>query len=128
MAVSFPALKPASRSFSAPEFPVTVYKSQSGATVRRLWASKAGNAGLRLVFENLSDVDTKSILDAYQAARGNFDALTLPAAIFSGADAALKTAMEGAGLTWRFSDGTPPTVESVFLGRSRVNVTLVGTF
>jgi hypothetical protein len=96
--------------------------------MRRLWASKAGNAGLRLVFENLSDADTKAILDAYQSARGNFDALTLPASIFIGANAALQAAMVGTGLTWRFADSTPPTVESVFLGRSRVSVTLVGTF
>lgn len=127
MATNFPALKPASRSFSAAQFPVTVYKAQSGVTQRRLWASKAGNATLKLTFNNLNDTDTNSILTAYSAARGSFDSLVLPSALFDGMNATLKDTVTGTGLTWRFADDGAPTVETTFKGRSRVDVVLVGT-
>ena len=127
MPVSFPALKPASRTFAAPEFPVTVYRAQSGGTTRRLWATEASNAILRLSFNNLTDSDSQSILTAYKNAKGNFLDLTLPDQLFDGASTSLKAAIIGTNLIWRFAEGTSPTVESTFPGRSRVDVTLVGT-
>jgi hypothetical protein len=127
MAVTFPSIKPSSRSFAAAEYPVTVYKAQSGATVRRLWGSSSSNATLRLSFRNISDTDTTAILSAHQQAKGNFDSLTLPNELFDGASSALKQAMVGSGLAWRFAEGNGPTVETTFNGRSNVEVTLVGT-
>lgn len=127
MATNFPAIKPASRSFAAAQFPVTVYKAQSGATTRRLWASQPSSATLKLTFNNLNDTDTRSILTAYDTALGNFDELTLPTALFDGMDSLLRQTVTGTGLIWRFADDAPPTVETTFNGRSRVDVVLVGT-
>jgi hypothetical protein len=127
MAVSFPSVKPASRSFAAAEFPVTIYKAQSGVTRRRLWASSPSNATLRLSFRNLSDTDTIAILSAYKDAKGNYDTLTIPSVLLDGASADLRNMIIGTGLAWRFAEGSGPSVESTFNGRSNVEVTLVGT-
>jgi len=94
----------------------------------RLWGSRSGNASLELTFNNISDTDTSSILSAYETAQGPTDELTLPTALFAGADATLSTylntSLTGAGLTWHFSGSPPPIVQSVVNGRSNVVVTL----
>jgi hypothetical protein len=129
MATSFPSITPTARRFTPPQWPTTEQKSQSGVVSRRLWGSRSGNAFLQLIFNNLSDTDTSSILTAYENAKGPIDELTLPTSIFAGADATLTTYLNttatGTGLIWSFSDGSPPTVESVVGGRSNVVVTLV---
>lgn len=128
MATTFPSITPTGRRFTPPRWPTTEKISQSGVMSRRLWGSRSGNASLELTFNNISDTDTSNILSAYETAQGPIDELTLPAVLFAGADATLSTYLNtsatGAGLTWHFSGGTPPTVQSVINGRSNVVVTL----
>lgn len=129
MAVTFPAITPTSRSFAAPVYPVTTYRSQSGVSIRRLWASSPSNARLSLTFSNISDDNAKLILDCYKNALGSVDALTLPSAVFSGADTALATFMSSPDLvlTWHFADDSPPKVDSVVPGRSSVSLELIAS-
>lgn len=129
MAVSFPSITPTNRSFSAPIYPVTVYRSQSGASVRRLWASQPSNARLSLTFNNISDADAASILACYSSASGSVGTLTLPSVVFNGAETALATLFSQAGsvLQWHFADDSPPKVDSVVPGRSSVTLELIAS-
>jgi hypothetical protein len=81
-----------------------------------------------LQFSNISDANVSAILNAYNTAKGSTDSLTLPDVLFNGADATLKTWLDssatGAGLLWCFTEGSPPSVESVAPGRSNVSVSL----
>jgi hypothetical protein len=129
MATNFPALTPTNRSFSAPVYPVTVYRSQSGTSVRRLWASQPSNARLSLSFTNIADADVALILTCYNSARGSIDTLTLPSNVFNGAETALTAFLSQAGtvLDWHFADDSPPKVDSVVPGRSSVTLELIAS-
>ena len=128
MATTFPSIEPTGRSFTAPTWATTTQTSQSGVITRRLWGSRPSRATLSLQFNNIDDTDTSAILSAYNSAKGSTDSLTLPAVLFNGADATLKTWLDssatGAGLLWCFTEGSPPSVESVAPGRSNVGVSL----
>jgi hypothetical protein len=127
MATSFPAIRPASRRYRLPVFAVSEAKAQSGATSLRLWSSKPEDARLELRFTNIPDSQALEIGQAYLDAKGPVDSLTLPNALFSGADASLRDFIKaaGTGLTWHFTK-EPPDVESVVNGVSNISVTLVG--
>lgn len=129
MAINFPTFTPTSRSFSAPVYPVTSYRSQSGTTTRRLWASSPSNARLSLSYSNISDANARALLDCYSNAYGSVEALSLPSALFSGADSTLATFMANPNfvLTWHFADDSPPKVDSVVPGRSSVSVELIAS-
>ena len=128
MAVTFPTIEPTARSFTAPRWPTSGIKTQSGVTTRRLWGSRPSQAQLSLNFDNISDDNAGLIVAAYNSAKGATTELTLPNVLFNGASAALtgwlNTTSTGAGMKWFFSE-EPPTVESVAPGRSSVRVALV---
>jgi len=128
MATTFPSIEPTSRSFTAPSWQTTTQTSQSGVITRRLWGSRPSPATLSLQFNNISDTDASAILNAYNTAKGSVDSLTLPSALFDGADATLTSWLNasatGAGLLWAFAEDSPPQVESVAPGRSNVSVSL----
>ena len=128
MATTFPSIEPTGRSFTAPSWATTTQASQSGVITRRLWGSRPSRATLNVQFNNISDANVSAILSAYNTAQGPIDSLTLPDVLFNGADATLKTWLDnsatGAGLLWCFSEGSPPSVESVAPGRSNVTVSL----
>lgn len=128
MATTFPSIEPTARSFTAPTWATTTQTSQSGVITRRLWGSRPSRPTLSLQFSNISDANVSAILNAYNTAQGSVDSLTLPDVLFNGADAMLKTWLDssatGAGLLWCFTEGSPPSVESVAPGRSNVSVSL----
>ena len=128
MATTFPSIEPTGRSFTAPSWATTTQASQSGVITRRLWGSRPSRATLNLQFNNINDANVSAILSAYNTAQGSVDSLTLPDVLFNGADATLKTWLNnsatGAGLLWCFTEGSPPSVESVSPGRSNVTVSL----
>jgi hypothetical protein len=127
MTTSFPAIRPTSRRYQLPAFPVTQFKSQSGVTSLRLWGSKAEGARLQLSFNNIADTKALEIADAYTAAKGPIDALELPPEVFSGADTRLSTFVKavGTGITWHFTP-EPPVIDAVTNGVSSVSITLIG--
>lgn len=130
MATTFPTLTPTSRSFTPPTFPTTKQKTINGITVRRVWASLPNDARLSLSFTNFPDADCLAILNAYTAAKGSLDSLTLPSSLFAGAGTALATFLTqaGTGLAWHFSDDNPPRLDNVAPGISSVTVELTATF
>jgi len=129
MAVAFPSLTPTSRSFTAPQWPITQIDSQSGVKSVRLWGSKPTVAKLDLSFDNISDDNAALIMTAYNSAKGSLTDLTLPNSIFNGASTNLKSWLDttgmSAGLKWYFDNGSSPTIESITSGLSSVRVSLV---
>jgi len=128
MPTLFPAIKPTSRSFTAPSIPTTTLKSQSGIITRRIWSTRPSNATLDLKFNNINDTEANAIMESYYNAMSSFDSVTLPDRIFGGANGPLKSWLDstrtGPGLLWYFTEGSSPRVETVKSGRHSVSISL----
>ena len=121
----FPSIRPTGRSYSPGQFPTKIYRGLSGATVKRVFGNRSFGHVIDLQFENISDANTKAILDHYYGQFGNYARFTLPDAAFSGTSSALKGVLQApTNILWEYAE--PPQVESVFNGRSTVIVRLVG--
>jgi hypothetical protein len=121
----FPSIRPTARSYSPGQFPTKVYRGLSGATVKRVFGNRSFGHAIDLQFENISDANTKAILDHYYGQGGNYTRFTLPDAVFSGMSTELKGIVQApVNILWEYAE--PPQVESVFNGRSTVTVRLIG--
>lgn len=121
----FPSIRPTGRSYSPGQFPTKVYRGLSGATVKRVFGNRSFGHVIDLQFENISDINTKAIVDHYYGQYGSYERFTLPDAVFSGMSTALKDAVQApVNILWEYAE--PPQVESVFNGRSTVTVRLIG--
>lgn len=126
MTTSFGPLEtcgPTRRTFVPGKFATKRFNSISGAGTTRLYGSKAFDAKLQMTFV-LSDADTNAFLECWDAAYGDYDTIRLPAEFFAGASYALDSDVPY-DLNWRWADA--PSVESLFPGRSRVQVNLIAT-
>lgn len=125
MAEQFPAIKPTTRAFKLGSFPVKTYRSLSGATVKRAFGNRAYGFELQLGFENITDATTTQLLAHYNGSSGGFERFTLPADLFAGMTDSLRGYIQApANIRWEYAGA--PEVESVFTGRSRVSITLIG--
>lgn len=125
MAEQFPAIKPTTRAFKLGGFPVKTYRSLSGATVKRAFGNRAYGFELQLGFENITDATTEQLLAHYNGSSGGFERFTLPADLFAGMTDSLRGYIQApANIRWEYAGA--PEVESVFTGRSRVSITLIG--
>jgi hypothetical protein len=125
MAEQFPGIKPTTRAFKLGSFPVKTYRALSGATVKRAFGNRASGYELQLGFENISDATTAQLLAHYNGSSGGFDRFTLPADLFAGMNDTLRGYIQSpTSIRWEYAG--PPEVESVYTGRSRVSITLVG--
>jgi hypothetical protein len=81
-----------------------------------------------LEFRNITDNQAVSILDAWHAAKGSNDDLTLPDLLFTGANAALKAWLNasaaGTGIKWYFPPDSAPQLTSVAPNVNTVQLTL----
>lgn len=123
MATSFPALAPSSRRVVQGQYATKRFTSIAGTGTTRVYGSQPFNASMELEFANVLDTDAQRIAAAYDAARGSYDALTLPSEVWQGLDSTLRTTLER-DYSWRF--GAAPTITSVSPGRSSLSVTLEG--
>lgn len=125
MSEQFPRIKPTTRSFKLGAFPVKVYRALSGATVKRAFGNRATSYQLQLGYDNISDATTSQLLAHYNNSSGGFQRFTLPADLFAGMSDTLRGYIQApASVKWEYAG--PPEVESVYVGRSRVSITLVG--
>ena len=121
----FPSIRPTGRSYTPGQFPTKTYRGLSGATVKRVFGNRAFGHTIDLQFENISDTNTKTIIDHYYGQYGSYSRFTLPDDIFSGMSTTLKGVVQAPiNILWEYAE--PPQVESVFNGRSTVTVRLVG--
>lgn len=126
MATQFGTLEtcgPTRRSFTPGRFPTKRFDSISGAGTTRLYGSKAFNATLQLTFI-LNDEDTCAFLKCWDDAYGDYDTIELPDEFFAGSSPVLDCGVPDY-LNWKWAEA--PSVESLFPGRSRVQVNLVAT-
>lgn len=126
MPVSFPALRPTSRTYTAPEYAQLNPQYVGVVSYPRLLSSKPGKATLSLTFENIPDGDAALIIASWMNSLTGFLPLALPPEIVSGIEnSALATRIQtGQHLDW-FFDG-PPKQNSVIKGISTVQVELKG--
>lgn len=121
----FPSIRPTGRAYTPGQFPTKTYRGLSGTTVKRVFGNRSFGHSIDLQFENISDTDTKAILDHYYGQFGSYSRFTLPDAVFSGMSATLKGVVQApTSIAWEYAE--PPQVESVFNGRSTVTVRLIG--
>jgi hypothetical protein len=125
MAEQFPRIKPTTRAFKLGTFPVKTYRALSGATVKRAFGSRPSGFELQLGFDNISDATTSQLLAHYNGSSGGFDRFTLPADLFAGMTDTLRGYIQApTSIRWEYAG--PPEVQSVYTGRSRVSITLIG--
>lgn len=125
MAEQFPSIKPTTRAFKLGSFPVKTYRALSGATVKRAFGNRASGYELQLGFDNISDTITAQLLAHYNGSSGGFDRFTLPADLFAGMTDTLRGYIQApTSIRWEYAG--PPEVQSVYTGRSRVSITLIG--
>ena len=123
MSVAFPAVCPTRRSFTPGEYQTKRYSSISGASVTRLYGSRAANAQMSLDFV-LGDADTAAVLQSWHDSKGGAYTLNLPSSVFDGASSDLNGKIPSY-LNWRWAE--MPSVESLVPGRSRVQAKLTAT-
>jgi hypothetical protein len=125
MSLPFPNVKPTSRNFKQGQFPTKVYRSLSGATVKRSFGNRAFGNQIELEFANIDDATATLILKHYADTSGGFERFTLPAEVFIGMSASLQGYIQStATIRWEYAG--PPDVESVPCGLNVVRVSLVG--
>jgi hypothetical protein len=122
----FPSLRPTGRNYTMGQLPIKVYRGLNGGTVKRVFGNRLLGHAIELSFQNISDANTKLIIDHYNGQYGSYERFTLPDAVFSGVDNAtlLSTLKAPANIQWEYAE--PPAIETVFKGRSTVTVRLIG--
>jgi hypothetical protein len=127
MTIPFPALRPTSRQYTPPKWPVTGTTSQSGVTSRRLWGSAPSQGSLSLAFNNRPTTEGVALRAAYNDAKGPIEDINLPSSIFEGDDDTyneIQSVFSQYGLRWYFTD-EQPAIESVVPGICNMRVNLV---
>jgi len=123
MATSFPAIQPTGRRVVQGQYAVKRFVSISGTGTTRAYGSQPFNASLELEFGNIADSAALQIVNAYEAAKGSKDQLTLPIELWSGMDNDLRLKLQR-DYVWRFAD--QPQLTSVRPGLSSITVKLEG--
>lgn len=127
-AVSFPNIKPTSRSYSPGDFAQTRFESLNGATTVIRYSNKRKNSELSLTFANITDDEAWLILNNYKTVNSVWDYVS-----FNKSDALV--GIEGSldyyvseradpKLRWRYAEA--PQVESVKPGISTVTCRFTG--
>jgi len=121
--VTFPSLCPTRRSYTPGSYPTKRFSGINGSSVTRLYGNRAADAEMQLDFV-VDDNGTSALMECWHESRGGAETLTLPSNIFTGISPALSASIP-AYLNWRWAE--TPSVESLFPGRSRVQVRLIAT-
>lgn len=117
---TFPALHPASRTFTPGDYPHKALTGYSGRENRTRRNNVMQGSDVRLTFVGLSETQMLSVLAHYQGQYGQFAAFDLPSSVWNGFTA--KTTFTLPGYLWRYRE--PPSVEDYPHGGYVVNVAL----
>jgi len=123
MSTTFPAIPPTSRNITPGQYPVKRFTSIAGTGTSRVYGSQPFGASMDLNFANVSDSVALAICECYDLARGSYDEVVLPPAIWDGCDPALASVL-ARDYIWRFAE--QPTVASGVPGTSSVSVKFEG--
>lgn len=116
----FPALNPASRSFTPGTYPNSGYDGLSGVSNRTRNSNVMLGSQLRLSFAAISEADMLAILAHYKGQRGSFESFPLPSIVWNGGGDASNYQLTGYG--WIYNE--PPTVVDYPCGFHDVDLTL----
>lgn len=131
--MSFPNIRPTTRSFTMGDYPSKTYRSLSGVTFRRSFGNKQTGYTLDLQFKNIGDQNelkqysgtTREILQHYIDMDGTLDSFSVPYRVFVGMDDKVEALIKNpSNIKWRYAES--PNVQSVQPGVSTVTVKLVG--
>ena len=117
----FPAIKPASRSFTPGMVPVESFASMSGKETRVILGDTMHGHSVSLSFTNLQEAAAKQIIDHWYNRQGTALDFTLPADVWAGW--AQYSAAITSGQTWRYTG--QPKVAAVSPGIMNVSVELL---
>ena len=120
---SFPALNPSTRIFTPGEYPNAPFSSWSGGESRVRNSNTMRASQLRLRFIGITEAQMLSIVSHYQGQDGSFEAFALPSDIWSGTSNPADYGLTG--YSWRYAEGSPPSVDDMPCGGHDVEVTLV---
>lgn len=142
---AFPAIKPTRRSFSLGEYPIKIYRSLSGKTIRRSFGNRPYGATLELTFENVDENTLTLLYNHYHVCYGNSTGFTLSDEVMAGlstdsgvtkqlkaGDPYLVLQALGIGggadnaMFWFYSE--PPQIESTYRNLSTISFKLVSEF
>jgi len=118
-------LVPSTRSYSPGEYPQNEFQALNGVKTIIRYGKYRYNSTLTLGFNNIEDSDAAAILQNYQDVNSVWDEVTFNGTgVIEGASSQLQSFfVERTELKWRY-DG-PPTVTSVYPGRSNVECKFV---
>jgi hypothetical protein len=125
-AVAFPNIKPTARAYSPGSYPKNEFQALNGAVSILRYGNRRSQSELSLSFDNITDDNAALILANYEKQMSGDNWITFTAANgLKGAGASLAAYMAetASGLRWRYAE--PPSVESVFPGRSSVRIKFV---
>jgi hypothetical protein len=123
MSLTFPELSPVRRTFTPGSYPTKKFEAANGASLTRLYGSRAFDATMQLEFV-ASDDNTTALINSWHESKGGAYTMALPSSVFSGTSSNLAGTIP-TYLKWRWAE--MPSVDSLFPGRSRVRVRLVAT-
>ena len=118
-------LVPSTRSYSPGEYPQSEFQALNGVKTIIRYGKYRYNSTLTLGFNNIADSDAAAILQNYQDINSVWDEVTFNGTgVVEGASSQMQSYfVERTELKWRY-DG-PPTVTSVYPGRSNVECKFV---
>lgn len=134
--IPFPNIQPTSRSYTPGDRPRELFRAQNGATTAVQFGKRVVDSSLQLTFANISDDQAMEIFQNFIEVNdvdgdGNWDYVEFPFEAVTGAMAGISN--EGLRRVMAETPGyrkyrylEPPTVTSVFPGRSTVTVNLQG--
>jgi hypothetical protein len=120
---TFPALNPSTRIFTPGDYPSSSFGSWSGSESRVRNSNIMQSSQLRLRFIGITEAQMLSIVTHYQGQDGSFEAFTLPSEIWSGTSNPADYGLTG--YSWRYAEGSPPSVDDMPCGGHDVEVLLV---
>jgi hypothetical protein len=125
MSITFPAIKPAARTFTAGTYPTKSYRSLAGTTVKRSFGNKPAAYQFSASFRNVTDAVSAQILQHYETTAAGFERFALPPALFVGMSATLIELVRAPkGIRWEYA--APPELESVYVNLSNISVQFTG--
>lgn len=134
----FPDVKPSTRTFSPGTYPSNIFESLDGTKTHIRYGDSQVNSTLQLGFSNITDDQAFQILENYRQVNSVWDYVTFDQdSGLAGVGGDGNTMPDGSlgnlaaymdaipsGLKWRYSQ--PPSVTSIFPGRSNVSCSFVG--
>ena len=118
-------LVPSTRSYSPGEYPQSEFQALNGVKTIIRYGKRRYDSTLTLGFNNIADSDAAAILQNYEDINSVWDEVTFNGTgVVEGASSQMQSYfVERTELKWRY-DG-PPTVTSVYPGRSNVQCKFV---